>query len=127
MDTTNGLEQAQVRSPQALVVGNRDDHGRTRVNGLMYRVTQAWDEEASSALFDDSPASKRVPLLIGHRELAINGYQHASEKSASVFCDAEEPRAATQQTCCHRTLERIRGAIQGQAGHDRGRSKAVIG
>src|SRR5712691_9225558 len=127
MDATNGLEQAQVRSPQALLVGNRDNHGCTRVNGLMYWVAQAWDEAASRALLDDSPAGKRVPLLIGLWELARDGRQHASKKSASVFCDAEEPRAATQQTCCHRALERIRGAVQGQAGRDCGRGKAVIG
>src|SRR5712692_853203 len=127
MDTTNGLEQAQVRSSQALMVGNRDDHGRTRVNGLMYWVAQARDEAACSALLDDCPTGKRIPLLIGLWELARDGCQHASEKSASVFCDAEKPRAATQQTRCHRTLERIRGAIQGQAGRDRGWGKAVIG
>jgi hypothetical protein len=127
MDTTNGLEQAQVRSPQALLVGNCDDHGGARVNGLMYWVAQAWDEAANSVLLDDSPAGKRIPLLIGLWELARDGRQHASEKSPSVFCDAEEPRAATQQTCCHRTLERIRGAIQGQAGRDRCRGKSVIG
>ena len=60
MDTTNGLEQAQVRSPQALLVGNRDDHGCTGVNGLMYWVAQAWDEAASSALLDDSPVGKLI-------------------------------------------------------------------
>src|SRR6266566_1274814 len=94
MDTTNGLKQAQVRSPQTLVVGKCNNDGGTRLNG--------------------------------RRERVRDSCQHTSEKSACVFCDAEEPRAATQQTRCHRTLERIWGAVQGQAGRDRGRGKAVI-
>src|SRR6266704_2452676 len=126
MDSTNGLEEAQVRSPQALLLGKLDDHGGPGINGLMHRVAQSRNEAASSPLFGDRPAGKLVPLLIGRRELARDGCQHACEKAASVFCDAEEPRAATQQTRCHRTLERIWGAVQGQAGRDRGRGKAVI-
>ena len=55
----------------------------------MYWVAQAWDKAASSALLDDSLTGKRVPLLIGLWELARDGCQHASEKSASVFCDTE--------------------------------------
>jgi hypothetical protein len=77
-------------------------------------------------LLGDSPAGKDVPLLIGRRELARDGCQHASEKAASVFCDAEEPRATTQQTRCHRTLERIGGTVQGHAGRDRGWGKAMV-
>src|SRR5215472_3657618 len=127
MNTTNGLEQAQVRSPQALSPGNFDDHGGTGVDGLMHRVAQSWDKAASSALLRDRPAGKHVPLLIGHWERARDGCKHASEKAASVFCDAEEPRSATQQACCYSTLERIRCTVQGQAGRDRGRGKAVIG
>src|ERR1700694_598137 len=96
MDTTNGFEQAQVRPPQALLVGNRDDHVCTRVNGLMYGMAQAWDEAASGALLGDSMAGKCVPLLISLREMARDGCQHASEKKASVLCDAEAPRATRQ-------------------------------
>src|SRR6266705_83429 len=127
MDTTNGLKQAQVRSPQTLVVGKCNNDGGTRINGLMHRVAQPWDKAASGALLRDSPAGKLVPLLIGRRERVRDSCQHTSEKSACVFRDAEEPRAAAQQTRCHRTLERIWGAVQGQAGRDCGRGKAVIG
>ena len=38
MDTTDSLEQTQMRSSQALALGNRDDDGCTRVSGLMDRV-----------------------------------------------------------------------------------------
>src|SRR5260370_6052848 len=127
MDTTDGREQAQVRSPQALLVSNRDDNGCTRINALMHRVPQSWNETASSALLGDGSESKLVPLLIGLRKLARDGCQYARQKAASVFCDAKEARAATQQTRCHRTLERIPGAVQGQASRDRSRGKAVIG
>ena len=67
MDTTNGIKQAQVRSPQTLVVSNRDNDGGSRINGLMHRVAQSWNEAASSALLGDSLAGKLVPLLIGLR------------------------------------------------------------
>ena len=62
----------------------------------MYRVTQTRYKAASSTLFGDSPSGKRIPLLIGLWDLARNGSQHAREKAARVFCDAEEPRATTQ-------------------------------
>ena len=38
MDTTDSLEQTQMRSSQTLALGNRDDDGCTRVTGLMDRV-----------------------------------------------------------------------------------------
>src|SRR5437588_9526884 len=95
MNTTNGLEQAQVRSPQSLPLGKLNDHGGPGINGLMHRVAQSRNEAASSPLFGDCPAGKLVPLLIGRWELARDGCQHACEKAASVFCDAEEPRATT--------------------------------
>jgi hypothetical protein len=116
-----------VRSPQALLVGNRDDHGSPRVNSLMYRVAQSRDEAASSPLLGNRPAGKRVPLLIGLWKLARDSCQHACEKAASIFCDAEEPRATTQQTRRYRSLERIWSAVQSQTRRDRGRGKAMIG
>src|SRR5258708_32661751 len=115
MDTTDGLEQAQVRSPQALLVSNRDDNGCTRINALMHRVPQSWNETASSALLGDGSESKLVPLLIGLRKLARDGCQYARQKAASVFCDAKERPAATQQTLCHPTREPIRAARPGHA------------
>jgi hypothetical protein len=90
MDTTNGLEQAQVWSPQALTLGNGDNHGDTRVNGFMYWVAQSWDEAARCTLLGDSMAGECVPLLIGLGEMARDGGQYASEKSACIFRDTEE-------------------------------------
>ena len=100
MDTTDGLEQAQVRSPQALLVSNRDDHGCTRINALMHRVPQSWNEPASSALLGDGSAGKLVPLLIGLRKLTRDGCQYARQKAASVFCDAKEARADAAERRC---------------------------
>src|SRR5579884_3888135 len=101
MDTTDGLEQAQVWSSQAFTHGNVDDHGDTRVNGFMDRVAQAWDEAACRTLLSDGLAGKCVPLLIGFREMVGDGGQYASEKAACVFGDAEETRAATKQASCY--------------------------
>src|SRR5579884_2353612 len=126
MHSTNGLEQAQVWSTQALLVSNRDDHGGPRINVFRHWVAQSRHKAASSPLLSDRSAGKRVPLLICRRKLSPDSCQHPSEKAASVFCDAKEPGATTQQTRCHRTLERIRGTVQGQAGRDRGWGKAVV-
>src|SRR2546430_8254219 len=53
---------------------------------------------ASSALLDDSPSGKRIPLLIGLWELARDSRQHAREKSASIFC---EDRKSTRLNSSH--------------------------
>src|SRR5438105_15861647 len=50
MDSTNGLEQAQVRSPQAFPVSNLNDHGGARIHCFMHRVAQSGNEAASSPL-----------------------------------------------------------------------------
>src|SRR5947209_19871167 len=77
MNTTNGLEQAQVRTPQALSLGNRDDHGGARIHCFMHRVTQSGNEAASSPLLGHCPSGKCVPLLIGLWELARDACQYA--------------------------------------------------
>src|SRR5579885_1852893 len=127
MDSPNGLEQAQVRPPQALLVGNRDNDGCARVSSLMHRMSQPWHEAVRSLLFRDRPPGEVIPLFIVLWKLAFHTCQHARKKAAGVFCDAEEARAASQQACRHRSLKGIRRAVQGQAGGDGRWSKAVIG
>ena len=70
MDTANGLKQAQMRPPQALLFGNGDDHSGARIHCFMHRVAQSWNEAASSPLLGHCPSGKRIPLFIGLRELA---------------------------------------------------------
>src|SRR5437016_3063253 len=70
MNTTNGLEQAQMRSPQSLPLGNLNDHGGARIHCFMHGVAQSGNEAASSPLLGHCPYGKCVPLLIGRRELA---------------------------------------------------------
>src|SRR5438067_682007 len=65
-------------------------HSRPGINVFMHRMAQAGDEAASGPLLSDCLAGKRVPLLIGLWKLTCYGGQHASEKSASIFCNAEK-------------------------------------
>src|SRR5947208_12952363 len=70
MNTTNGLEQAQVWTPQALPLGDLDDHGGARIHCFMHWVAQSRNEAASSPLLGHCPSGKRVPLLVGLWDLA---------------------------------------------------------
>src|SRR5579875_271907 len=113
VDATNGLEQAQVRSTQALALGDLNHHGGTGIGGFMHRMAQSWHETSGCPLFRDGLAGKLIPLLITCGQAARDSCQHAGEKASGVFCHAEEARAAAQQTRRHRALESIRRAVQG--------------
>jgi len=65
VNPTDGLEQAQVRSSQSLLLCQLDDHGSAGIGPLMDRVAQPWNEAARRSLLRHSAPRQRVPLLIG--------------------------------------------------------------
>src|SRR5258708_29146277 len=50
MNTTNGLEQAQVRTPQALPLGNLTDHGAARIHYFIHPAAPSVHETPRTPL-----------------------------------------------------------------------------
>src|SRR5690348_5582523 len=127
MHPANRLEQPQVRPPQPLMLGNRDDHRRAWVTALVDGMPQPRNVSAGGTFHRDGPARERFPLLLGRRWIALDRRQHASEKAARILGDAQEARASAQEARRDCALQRIRRAIERQAGGNRRRGEAMIG
>ena len=121
------LEEPQVRSPQALLLGDGDQHRRPRVLHLVHRVPQSGDEAALLARPAHRREGQRVPARVVGGQVALVPVQDVVEVAAAVLGHPEEPGAAAEEPGGQGALERVGGGEVGEPGGDRGRGEAVVG
>ena len=120
------LEQGEVVAERPVVAGQREQHGCARVAVLVDGVAEAGDEPARPLRLRHHLHRQLVPLG-GRRRPRGAGGEGVRQEDRGVLGDAEEARAAAEQSGGERALQRVRRAGVGQAGGDRRRGQPVVG
>ncbi len=120
------LEQAQVRTVGAFLLGDADQRRGARVGDLVHRMPETGDQ----------PPLLAGPPHRGHRE-GVEGRVAAGrigrrgegfgQEAARVLGDPEEPGAAAEQPRGQRALDRVGGTEVGEPRGDGRGGEAVVG
>ena len=89
MNTTNCLEQRQVRTECSVLAGERHEHWGTRVAVLVHRVTKTRDKLALFFLQTDRFTRDFIPFGFGAL-VCTNALQFFCKKYCAVFGDTTE-------------------------------------
>ena len=102
--STDRLEQRKMWAEGSVVAGELHQHWRAWVSLLVHGVTETRNELALLSLQAHALECHGIPAVLRRRQLT-DANEFTGQEVRTIFGDAEESRATTQESCGERALQ----------------------